>query len=287
MGLMGIREEELTMVGTDSIGGAVVRSGAANPNAFWELDRIRGAQNALDVWASCRWARIHGVEAAVPTIEAIFEHPRAHDGWFDRLIDSRTGQRLIEEVYERTASTAILCRSRLVELGVDWALMHCEASPIAVGLLLRLYPRVGTYQRQEYEQKLEDPVASIVRSFRPKALRDIVGTAPNKYLNRRVDSVLSQLHRDALEEIAGVSRMAPEVFEAEIRAVKVPQQSKITRRQAAKIQADLLLRALAAGVGDDVLSDCSIGSLYGVKFSACRLDVDPDLDAEPVSRQEN
>jgi hypothetical protein len=216
---------EPTPTSIDAAAAAELRNGQAvnaDPRArnaeFWARDDVRGARNAMDVWASCKHARFSGVGVHVPTLEAIFEHPRAETEYLDEI----RGLRMIEEFAARTSTIAPDALPRLIELEVDWALRLVRAESSAVALMLTLYPRIGPYQRPEYSGRLKDPVAAIVRAFRPSEVTAIAGGVLGPAVQKRLDAALHQVHKEIVLEVAHVAGMAPEVFEREILRIRVP-----------------------------------------------------------------
>jgi hypothetical protein len=187
---------------------------------FWARDDVRGARNSLDVWASCKHARASRVGVGVPTLEVIFEFPRAED-WESagRIAD-------LEWSAFRTSLDHPEAYPRLIELAVDGALLAKRAAGIAVDLLMHLYPRTGTYQRAAYsrdlERPLEEPEAAILRAYRPDEVVAITAGIRTAAMERKLDSTLQQLHRELVLAVGHSMRLPAEVFAAEILGIRVP-----------------------------------------------------------------
>jgi hypothetical protein len=188
---------------------------------FWARDDVRGARNALDVWASCKHARAAGVGAGVPTLEAVFEFPRAELWEPGSVVDLEYGA-------VRTSSDHPEAGTRLVELAVDGVLMARGAAGHAVDLLTCLYPRTGTYQRPEYSRDpaLQDPEAAILRAFRTPEVVAIAGGVLSPSMHRKLDATLGQLHRELVFAVARAVAMPAEVYAADIRGIRVPERPR-------------------------------------------------------------
>lgn len=139
----------------------------------------------MDLWASCKRARIAGVDGC-PTVDAVFERPAPRS---EPWLDKRTGLWMTdEEILVRTSTMKPLPEPRLAELAIDKLLEELGSPRLAVSLLFNLYPRSGPYEQE-----------GDIGGFRPRTL---FGGLRGKYLDRARTALLGQLHRETLVQIA-------------------------------------------------------------------------------------
>lgn len=160
---------------------------------FWHRNDVERARRLLDLWASSKRASQSGADGC-PTVDTIFERPA---GVLGPRLDRRTGLWVVdEELYLRNSTRRALPEPRMAEIQVDGFFQELGTPRLAVSLLYFLYPRTGPYC-QDGELK----------NFRPKAL---FGSLGGKYLDRARLALMSQLHREAVLQLARAQAGAPD-----------------------------------------------------------------------------
>jgi hypothetical protein len=192
---------------------------------FWERDDVRGARNALDVWANCKHAKAE--QADIPTLERIFGVPAPE---LPAFWDEVHSQWRVDELHVPGAARGTLPPPVMYELFVDRVLASrsAEAYAFHMGLLMALYPRVGPYQHTDYADRSEDEALPLLlRNVRFKGLQHaLLGNLRHQSTERQLDSLLGGIHRSLLVEIASKGRTPADVFEAPIVGIRVPESSK-------------------------------------------------------------